>query len=245
MRSYHYLAQIYDILQEEINYALWYDKFCQWRDERDYQFNNILEIGAGTGNMTAHFISDNIQVTALEPTEAMLQVLVEKFGHQKRLLNYFCGDVNSFQTAKQYDALVGFLDVLNYVPYADIAHFWQRVVKLTKPGGLIYFDISTRYKLEQVIANHTFAESLSDFAYIWQNDYDSNAQVLDFELTIFSETSAGHYQRQVEKHRQYAHTVADIRASLPKTLQIVEALGDDFAPLEATSERAHLFIERL
>ncbi len=245
MQSYHYLAQVYDILQEEIDYVRWYKRFCRWLAEHDYKFNKILEIGAGTGNMTANFIADNIQVTALEPAEAMLQVLVEKFGQQKRTLNYFCGDIDSFQTANQYDAVVGFLDVLNYVPHADIKRFWQRVVKLTKPGGLIYFDMSTRYKLEQVIANHTFAEGFADFAYIWQNEYDSSTATLDFELTIFTETPDGNYQRHDEQHCQYAYTVADIIASLPAELRFIEALGNDFIPLADNDERVHLFIERL
>ncbi len=244
MKPYHYLATVYDILQDEIDYAAWYRNFVAWSAERGYALDRILEVGAGTGNMTAHFIDAGSFLTALEPSEAMLQVLVDKLGHNRRQLSYFCGDVASFQTAQQYDALVGFLDVLNYVVRADLTNFWQRVTRLTKPGGLVYFDMSTIYKLERVIGDNSFAESLTDFAYIWQNDYDAVRRQLNFDLTLFAMASDGSYQRYDEKHCQYGYTVSEIVASLPPELHLIEALGEQFGAPQPTDQRLHLFFER-
>ncbi len=244
MQPYHYLSQVYDILQEEIDYSAWYQAFSDWVKRRAYRCQKILEVGAGTGNMTAFFIADQRRVTALEPSEAMLQRLVDKFADKRRLVDYFCGDVSSFQTAQQYDAVVGFMDVLNYLAPTDLTPFFERLASLTRPGGLIYFDLSTIYKLSVVIGNQTFAESLTDFAYIWQNQYDATRRVLDFDLTIFDEVSEHCYRRHVETHRQYGHALADIRAALPLELQIVDVLGDDFKPLQDGAQRMHIFIER-
>ncbi len=245
MQPYHFLSQIYDILQEEIDYQAWYHFFCNWANKRGYTLKNILEIGAGTGNMTAHFIADGVAVTALEPSEAMLQALVVKFDRKRRLINCFCGDVNSFQTAQTYDATVGFLDVLNYIAAADLNHFFKRVAKLTKPGGLVYFDLSTPYKLQHIIGDNTFAESFDDFAYIWHNQYDEKNCVLDFELSIFTECDNGYYQRQTEKHQQHAHTVDQIVAMLPVELRLTEVLSEQFSECKSSDQRQHIFIERV
>ncbi len=245
MQPYRYLSQIYDILQEEIDYQAWYHFFCNWANKQGYTLKNILELGAGTGNMTAHFIADNTAVTVLEPSEAMLQALVVKFDRKRRLINCFCGDVNSFQTAQTYDATVGFLDVLNYIAATDLSVFFKRVAKLTKVGGLVYFDISTPYKLKHVLGDNTFAESFADFAYIWHNQYDKINSVLDFDLSIFTENDNGYYQRQTEKHRQYAHTIDQIVAALPAELRLIEVLGEQFAECTSSDQRQHIFIERV
>ncbi len=245
MQPYHYLAQIYDILQEEIDYRAWYHFFCKYSAKRGYKYHHLLEIGAGTGNMTTQFVSDGIAVTALEPSEAMLQVLVDKFDRNRRFIHFFCGDINSFQTAQQYDATVGFLDVLNYIALKDLNFFFNRVAQLTKRGGLIYFDISTVYKLEHIIGDNTFAENFEDFAYIWQNQYDKKQCVLDFDLTIFSEKASGDYHKYREEHRQYAHTIADIAAALPAELKLVDVLGEHFTECQTDDQRQHIFIERV
>ncbi len=245
MQPYHYLAQIYDVLQEEIDYQTWYHFFCDWTTQHHYKYNHLLEVGAGTGNMTSHFIADGIKVTALEPAEAMLQELVVKFDRKKRLFNYFCGDINSFQTAQVYDATVGFLDVLNYIAKNDLNNFFKRVAKLTKVGGVVYFDLSTVYKLENIIGDNTFAESFADFAYIWQNQYDIAQRILDFELTIFTETKSGYYQKYCETHRQYAHTIDEIKAALPAELKFVDVLGDHFTHCKSDDQRQHIFLERV
>ncbi len=245
MQPYYYLSTFYDILQEEIDYRSWYRAFRQKIDELGYAAERVLEVGAGTGNMTELLIEDKIKVTALEPCEAMLSALVDKLYNRRRQLKYFCGELKDFQTAQKYDAIVGFLDVLNYIEDSALEDFFNCVAARLKVGGFAYFDWSTEYKLEAIIGDHTFAESLADFAYIWENQYDAERRLLDFDITVFLEESNGQYSKQVERHRQFAHRVADLRAALPKELKLVGVWGDDFAPVHPNDQRNHIIIERI
>ncbi|PIE77209.1 MAG: hypothetical protein CSA13_00665 [Clostridiales bacterium] len=245
MQPYYYLSTFYDILQEEIDYRSWYRVLRQKIDELGYTAEHILEVGAGTGNMTALFIEDKFKVTALEPCEAMLSALVDKLYERRRQLKYFCGELKDFQTAQKYDAIVGFLDVLNYIEDSALDNFFNCLAARLKVGGFAYFDWSTEYKLKEIIGDHTFAESLADFAYIWENQYDATRRLLDFDITVFLEESAGLYSKQVERHRQFAHRVENLRAALPKELKLIGVWGDDFAPVQPNDQRNHIIIERI
>ncbi len=245
MQPYYYLSTFYDILQEEIDYRLWYRSFCQKTSELGYAPEQVLEVGAGTGNMTALLIEDKIKVTALEPCEAMLSALVDKLYDRRRHLKYFCGELKDFKTAQKYDGIVGFLDVLNYIEDVALGDFFNCIAARLKVGGFAYFDWSTEYKLKEIIGDHTFAESLADFAYIWENQYDGARRLLDFDITVFLEESDGQYSKQVERHRQYAHRIEDLRAALPKELKLMGVWGEEFASVQPDDQRRHLILERI
>lgn len=78
------------------------------------------------------------------------------------------------------------------------------------------FDVSTKYKLERIIANNTFASDEGDAAYIWDNSYDRARSLCEMRLTFFSRRDQL-YERFEETHVQRAHTERELRGALAET----------------------------
>lgn len=115
-------AQYYDILHG----GIWnfYEQSKTRRDLRRIvemikkEHLNVLDVGAGTGNLTLKFLASGNTVTALDISEEMLKVLSDKVpGKFKDNIELVCGDADEFllKTKQRYDA-ISFSSVLHHLP---------------------------------------------------------------------------------------------------------------------------------
>lgn len=258
MTPYSAMAVVYDALIEDVDYGAWANNW-QTLVKSHYQASGqvsftgltLLEVGAGTGNMTQELLKTGMRITAIDPSEAMLSVLQEKLFNQMGKTRLFHGTLDAFDTVETFHIAAGFLDVLNYVSPADLEAFFSRLWELVKPGGLATFDISTPYKLENLLGQQTFAENHEEFAFIWENKFNRARHWLDFEFALFSETEEGVFERHVEKHRQFAHTYRTIVEVAEKVgFQLKFVLDDSFTALallkdaKSESTRWHFWFQR-
>ena len=82
-----------------------------------------------------------------------------------------------------------------------------------KPGALLLFDISSRYKLECQLGCNTFAEDEGENAYIWKNCYDAQTKLIEMNLSFFTRKGGG-YTRFCERHVQRAHSQTEMEHAL-------------------------------
>lgn len=241
--AYDYLSIVYDNLIDDVDYPLWQNRISALLEE--YQINplNALEIGAGTGNMTAFLIDKQIKVTALEPSLPMLSILQEKLSHKMGRLDCYNGSIFDFKSKKRYQMAFAFLDVLNYIQPAELALFFERVYEHLQVGAYFLFDYSTEYKLREVIGDSVFAEEHDDFAFIWENNYDSNDKVLAFNFTLFTEVEDNLYSKQSEQHRQYVQTKANLEEAFKAYFDCVAYLGEDMTAIAENDQRRHLLLK--
>ena len=73
------------------------------------------------------------------------------------------------------------------------------------------FDISSPYKLKDILGDNTFAEDTGRIAYIWQNSYDSQSKLIEMNLSFFEKTENGLYERFTERHIQRAHSEQELK----------------------------------
>lgn len=249
---YSGMAVVYDALIEDVDYGAWahswHQQYKAYREGASLPSPGgagVLEIGAGTGNMTEQLLDLRLRVTALEPSEAMLSVLQEKLFDRMGSLRVFNGYLKDFKTKERFDAIVGFLDVLNYISPTDLEGFFSQVATLLLPGGYATFDVSTPYKLENILGHHTFAENHDEFAFIWENSFQAKGQYLDFEFALFSENDSGLFERTVEAHRQYAHRVKSIvEAAAVNGLSLMGHYGDHYTPVSDQASRWHFWFKK-
>ena len=69
------------------------------------------------------------------------------------------------------------------------------------PGGIFVFDFNTVYKYEQVIGDATIAENREDCSFIWENYYDAENRINEYDLTIFVREFSEDGNRQSEKRK--------------------------------------------
>ncbi len=53
------------------------------------------------------------------------------------------------------------------------------------PGGMFIFDLNTVYKYEKILGETTIAEDREDASFIWDNYYDQEDQVNEYDLVVY------------------------------------------------------------
>lgn len=94
----------------------------------------ILDFGAGTGNLTRHFVDLGCEVTACDVSQESLNVLKKKNKNVKTVL--ISGKKLPFKN-NSFDAVVTY-SVLHHVP--DYLFAVKEMVRVTKRGGFVYID---------------------------------------------------------------------------------------------------------
>jgi hypothetical protein len=103
---------------------------------------------------------------------------------------------------------------VNYLTSTKAAEeFFRAAYAALKPGGLLLFDVSSRYKLSSVLGNNLFAQDDGDIAYIWRNAYDETSKLLEMNLTFYVR-EGGTYRRFAETHIQRAHSQRELEGVL-------------------------------
>lgn len=64
---------------------------------------HVMEFGVGTGNLTAKLLDRNLQVTGIEPSQAMRKIAIEKLGSRTEIVD---GDFMVFPETVQVDTYV-------------------------------------------------------------------------------------------------------------------------------------------
>jgi hypothetical protein len=116
------------------------------------------------------------------------------------------------------DAVNCSCDGVNYLASpADVCAFFNSAFSLLRPGGLICFDVSSRHKLENILAGNTFGETSEKAAYLWKNAYDPSSRLLEMELTCFVSEDGECYSRFFERHVQRAHSSDELLSWMAKS----------------------------
>ncbi len=140
------------------------------------------------------------------------------------------------------DAFTAIGDSLNYITDPeDLYTVFSLVADYLEPGGLFVFDLNTRWKYETLLAENTFAETRGDCAFIWENFYDPEERINEYDLNLFIE-NGDHYDRFEEFHYQRAYDLEEVCDMLDGAGFEVIRLYDSFTDEEPRedSERVHV-----
>lgn len=239
MKAYDGFANVYDIMQVDVDYPLWISTFDKCIQTYNKGARHVLEVACGTATIGLGLSQKGYVVDGLDTSEEMLTVAQQKAKEARVKMNFYRQDMSLMTLNKKYDAIVVPCDGVNYLLDAlTIKQFFSRVAAHLKPEGIFIFDLSTLYKLSTVIGNHTFSETFEKSAYIWENSFDPSTNTLEFVLTLFIEDHKDRYQRIEEFHEQRSYTKEEIKAWLTPWFELLEICdGDTFEPLAENSER--------
>lgn len=96
-----------------------------------------LDVGCGTGNITLKLLRAGFQVTALDLSQPMLDILATKMGTGISSLQMVCQDIDTFlqSSFETYD-VVTISAVLHHLP--DYLATLSQLLARINPGGLVY-----------------------------------------------------------------------------------------------------------
>ncbi len=227
VQAYTGLAGIYDDYMLYDDYNTWFKIVDNSIKTHGENAKTLLELACGTGNMSIRLANAGYSITAIDISTEMLMIAQDKAFNNKLKIDFLEQDITDYDIITKFDSVICICDGINYVTDKNkLIALFNNVYNSLNDGGLFIFDISTYYKLKYVLADSTIAESMDDSAFIWENYYDEDNDILSFELNIFRKQN-GLYTRTQEYHEQKAYKLVELIEVFEKKFRLISNFTED------------------
>jgi len=194
-------------LDKEAAHILW-SKFIEIL--KDYNINNVLDIGCGSGDFCLMAREEGIKIKGID---------ISKFQVQKaKSRGCDCDVIDICEIEENFDSAVAIFDVVNYLSPKKIGEFFKCVKK--RIDRYFIFDINTKFAMEDLAIGTLKAESEDKFSVLY-SEFENN--ILKTEITLFNKVGECYKKRQKEIV-QYYYSIEDIikisKMELVKTIPI-------------------------
>ena len=194
--------------------------------------------------MTELLYRAGFDMIGIDNSEEMLEIAIHKREKSGSDILYLLQDMREFELYGTVGAACSVCDSLNYIlEEEDMVKVFSLVNNYLYPGGIFVFDFNTVYKYEQVIGDDTIAENRDDCSFIWENYYDEESRINEYDLTIFVRKPDTEYFRKfTETHYQKGYTLEQMKGYLEAAgLLFVKAFdADTRGEVRAESERIYV-----
>ena len=251
MMIYQDFAGVYDELMDNTPYALWADrlellirKYGVSRPERDAEEvldaerNLVVDLGCGTGTLTELMYLKGYDMIGVDASESMLNIAMEKKEKSGSEILYLQQDMRELELYGTVGTIFSVCDSLNYILEEDeLLEVFSLVNNYLFPGGIFIFDFNTDHKYRDIIGETTIAENREDCSFIWENFYDPEEEINEYDLTVFVRAEGDTFRRFTETHFQRGYTVEQMLALVGRAgMSVVEDLDADTG--EAVTDRS-------
>lgn len=243
MEAYSDFATVYDIFMDETPYMEWADHICGLLERQGIEKGLLLELGCGTGSLTEILAGRGYDMIGVDFSQEMLNVALEKKERSGLDILYLCQDMREFELYGTVAAVVSVCDSINYLlDKEDIVDTFRLVNNYLDPGGIFLFDFNTDYKYREIIGDTVIAENRENCSFIWENFYDSESGINEYDLTIFVEEEQegpqnGMFHRFTETHLQRGYDLAEMQEMLQEA-GLVFVAAYDAATMQAPDEKS-------
>ena len=201
----------------------------------------VLDLACGTGVMTELLAEAGYDMIGIDQSEEMLERALDRKEQSGHDILYLCQDMREFELYGTVRAIVSVCDSMNYVleeeAFLDI--LTAAAENYLDYGGLFLFDLNTEYKYRMLLGEQTIAENREEGSFIWENSYDEEEKINEYELTLFIREDSGYYRKYEEVHYQRAYPLDTVKELVArsglKLLQVCDAYTGE--PVREDSER--------
>lgn len=195
-----------------------------------------LDVACGSGHFTRALKKAGFSVSGVDISEQMLAAAQSESAKQRLVVPYIRGDITKLKINERVDFITAVNDGFNYLNEAELKKGFSRMYACLKRGGVFMFDISSEYKLKNVIAGNVFFEDESDYSYIWSNELFGDR--VEMSMSVFLRRGEHYIKREAEK-TEYIHTEQTITSALCECGFTLAAIEGDMG------EKKHEKSERL
>ena len=242
MDAYTSFAQVYDLFMDNVPYDQWCGYITELLREYGIQDGLVLELGCGTGVLTRKLAAKGYDMIGVDYSEDMLEIAMDHRQEGEDIL-YLLQDMREFELYGTVRAAVSICDSMNYiVEYQDLVQVMKLVNNYLDPGGIFIFDLNTPYKYEEILGENTFAENRPEGSFIWENYYDGETGINEYDLTLFVREKEGLYRKFEETHYQRAYELEQVRRAVKEAgLEFVAAYdAGTHKPVQQDSQRIYV-----
>lgn len=212
MDAYTSFAEVYDMFMDNVPYEEWSSYLTELLKEYRIEEGVVCELGCGTGKMTRLLADAGYDMIGVDMSEDMLAIASMENPQQ---ILYLCQDMRELELYGTVAAVVSVCDSMNYLlEEDDLLEVFQRVNEYLEPGGVFLFDLNTIYKYETLLGETTICENRPEGSFIWENYYDAEEQINEYDLTLFIQEKENLYRKFEETHYQRGYSMEKIRTLL-------------------------------
>lgn len=174
----------------------------------------VVDLGCGTGKLTEILAARGYDMLGIDLSGDMLTIAMERKIASGSDIIYSQQDMRDFELYGPADAMVSVGDSVNYLlEESDIEAMFRCVAQWLVPGGVFVFDYKTIHLYRDVIGDRTIAEDRGDCAFIWDNYYEPDTCINEYDLAVFvAEDEDGQvFRRFDEVHRQRGYETDRLR----------------------------------
>lgn len=156
---------------------------------------------------------------------------------------YLLEDMRELELYGSVRAVVSVCDSMNYIlEEADLREVFSRVHEYLEEDGVFIFDLNTVYKYRDLLGETTIAENREEGSFIWENYFDEESAVNEYDLTLYIREDGATYRRFEEVHYQRAYDLKTIDRLLADAGMELAAAYDAFTkePVRDDSERIYV-----
>lgn len=214
MDAYTSFAEVYDIFMDNVSYEEWADFLHKLLREYNICDGIVLDLGCGTGSMTEIFAQKGYDMIGVDNSGEMLDIAMAKREKSGYDILYLLQDMREFELYGTVRAVISACDSVNYIiDDEELTEVFRLVNNYLDPGGIFLFDFNTEYKYRVILGEQTIAEEREDCSFIWDNYYDEEERINEYELTLFvrEEGESDLYRKYREEHYQRAYTLEEMK----------------------------------
>lgn len=191
--------------------------------------NLVLDLGCGTGTLTELMYERGYDMIGVDNAPSMLQIAMEKRESSGAEILYLLQDMRELELYSTVGTVISVCDSVNYILEEDeLLEVFRRVNNYLYPGGLFIFDFNTDYKYREMIGDTTIAENREDCSFIWENFYDEESELNEYDVTVFVQEDGDIFRRFTETHVQRGYDVGQMKKLLTAAgLELLEIRDAD------------------
>lgn len=253
MEQYGNFAYIYDELMDDVDYERWVEHIEEIIEDNGVKVKNILELACGTGNVTLLLANKNYDIAGVDISQEMLEVAYMKSQEMKTPLVLLEQDIVDLDfDLYDLDCVLCACDGFNYITsLEDLKKVFEKSYSLLKKEGILLFDVSSYYKIKNILGNNFMGETRENLAYMWTNYFDEESQLIDMDLDFFVKLDVDDgeednlFERYKENHQQRAHKKKELENLLKDVgFEDIKMYGD-FEMNEPREDSERIFVSAI
>jgi len=205
IKPYSMFSQCYDDIMRHVNYNRWASFILEILEKEGISDGNLIDIGCGTGKLIRYLEGGSFNIEGVDISSAMVEYASREATLRGSKTKFYQGDMRNYKSDRKYDVVLSLHDSVNYLlDKKDIIDFFATANSLLRPGGILIFDLSSRWNVIHNFAGKIFTEDKENYSLIWKNRFNrfTCKFVSEIEFLLKDSGKAG---KEVHEQRIYPH----------------------------------------
>ena len=227
--AYRSFALVYDDFMEGVPYESWLRQTKEILLKKGISQGIVCDLGCGTGILTRGLAKEGYDMIGIDSSPDMLAAAVSREEETDSDILYLCQDLRRLDLYGTCRAMICRCDTINYIlSLEELVQVFSLVNLYLDPGGVFIFDCNTVYKYREILGDSVFAENREEASFIWENHFDEETGINEYDLTLFIREKEGEerFRRVEECYLQRAYSLSQLRYACERAGLSWEAVVD-------------------